>query len=201
MCIRDSPGDEVATPQAGRAEVPWAAAEEDDVEGVVRAVAKDPAEAPVDLEPLVGPVARGEVDLGHLPPVPEVGPDAASERDGDRGEEAWLPETGEVDAWPAPVLASIDGLCAWQVEHRRRRGRDELVVHLALAEGGQLGEVLVALERSIGATQYVVGGEAEVTARVAAAGGRRVVDRRAATDGHGHPPGAAPGRPADLWSD
>ncbi len=169
-----------------------AAAVEDEAEdeGVVRAVAKELVE---DEAPRPAPLQAGggrglAVDLGHLPPVPEVGPDASSER----SEDAWLPDTGEVDAWPAPVLASTDGLAAWQVEHRRRRGRDELVVHLALARGGELADVLVSLERTIGATQYVVAGEAEVAARVAAAGGRRVVDRRSNGNGHGR---AAP-RPA-----
>ena len=173
---------------------------EDEVqdEGVVRAVAREAADlvppAPAPWRPATA--EPDEVDLGHLPPVPEVGPDAS----GDRSEEAWLPDTGEVDAWPAPVLASTEGLAAWQVEHRRRRGRDELVVHLALADGGELAEVLVALERAIGATQYVVAAEADIAARVAAAGGRRVVDRRSSGNGHGRPsqPSAA-GAPGRSW--
>jgi len=167
---------------------PWSPAHEpaaavravpkDDPVGTVRAVAK---EAAVDADesswrPADRASAIGAVD--HLPPVPEVGPDAAGGDPTDDGLDPWLPDTGEIDAWPAPVLASIDGLAAWQVEHRRRRGHDELVVHLALADGAELGEVLVSLERSIGATQYVVGDEAGVNARVAAADGRRVVDRR-----------------------
>ncbi len=152
-----------------------AVAVEDD-EGVVKAVAKqvdEDAEAP--SPPPLGAVAPGDVvDLNHLPPVPEVGPDA----NGGNREEAWLPETGEVDAWPAPVLASIDGLAAWQVEHRRRKGHDELVVYIALTPGASLAEALVALERSVGANQYVVAGEAEMAGRIAAAGGSRIVDRR-----------------------
>ena len=178
----------VGSRDQGRAEA--AEEEPEEEEGRVRAVAKDPDEGSGVSPPRAqaGPVGGGEVaDLAHLPPVPEVGPDAS----GEPGEEAWLPDTGEVDAWPAPVLASTDGIAAWQVEHRRRRGRDELVVHLALADGGELAEVLVALERAIGATQYVVGAEAEVAARVAAAGGRRVVDHRALGNGHGRPPGRA----------
>ncbi len=148
----------------------------DDEEGVVRAVPKeldDDAEAQVP--PPMGAVGPGDVvDLNHLPPVPEVGPDAA----GGSRDEAWLPETGEVDAWPAPVLASIDGLAAWQVEHRRRKGHDELVVHIALTPGASLADALVALERSVGANQYVVTGGAELAQRIAAAGGIRIVDRR-----------------------
>ena len=167
-----------------------------EAEGVVRAVPRDPAEEPPPPPPPA--VDRGEVDLDDLPPVPEVGPDASGHRHGGR-EDAWLPDTGEVDAWPAPVLASTDGLAAWQVEHRRRRGRDELVVHLALAEGGELAEVLVALERAIGATQYVVATEADVEARVAAAGGRRVVDRRANGDGKGRRAGPAPEPARSPW--
>ena len=169
-------------------------------EGVVRAVTKDAVEAPPPAPaPLqAAAVTPDEVDLGHLPPVPEVGPDAS----GDRSAEAWLPDTGEVDAWPAPVLASTEGLAAWQVEHRRRRGRDELVVHLALADGGELADVLVALERAIGATQYVVAAEAEVAARVAAAGGRRVVDHRSSGNGHGRPAErSAAGAPGQRWRD
>ena len=157
---------------------------ENEAEGVVRAVAKEPVSgsgaSPAPAQ--AGPAGGGEVaDLGHLAPVPEVGPDASVEQ----GEGGWLPDTGEVDAWPAPVLASTDGVAAWQVEHRRRRGRDELVVHLALTDEDELAEVLIALERAIGATQYVLGAEAEVAARVAAAGGSRVVDRRALGNGQG----------------
>lgn len=160
------------------------AAEWDAPPGAVRAVARD---EPIDAAgspaaaPATAPSSIGEVE--SLPPIPEVGPDAAGAGP-EAGLDPWLPETGEVDAWPAPVLASVEGLTAWQVEHRRRRGRDELVVHLALAEGVELGEVLVSLERAIGATQYVVGQEAEVTARIAAADGCRIVDRRARHDGN-----------------
>jgi len=151
-------------------------------DGAVRAVPKDLPEKAAAAPPEADPLVRGEaVDLGHLPPVPEVGPDAAREP----ADDAWLPETGEVDAWPAPVLASTDGLAVWQVEHRRRRGRDELVVHLALADGTELADVLMALERAVGATQYVVDDEATVAARVAAADGRRVVDRRSGANGNG----------------
>lgn len=157
--------------------------EEDDGEGVVRAVVKDPVAAPlVPPVPANGAVRPGDrVELDRLPPVPEVGPDASF----DGNDDAWLPDTGEVDAWPAPVLASTDGLAAWQVEHRRRRGHDdELVVHLALADEAELAEVLVSLERAIGATQYVVSSEAALTARIRAAAGRRVVDRRSTGNGH-----------------
>lgn len=161
----------------------WAAPPVDDeAEGVVRAVPKDPAEA-AGPERLSMPVGRREAaDVGHLPPVPEVGPDAVADGGPD---DPWLPETGEVDAWPAPVLASIEGLAGWQVEHRRRRGHDELVVHLVLAEGAELADVLVALERSVGATQYVVSAEADLAARLAAADGQRIVDRRSPSNGHG----------------
>ena len=187
--VQAPPDDGAALDQAAADEANEAEAADRADEGVVRAVAKDLVEEspPPPFTPPAGPVGRGEVvDLGHLPPVPEVGPDAT----GDDREEAWLPETGEVDAWPAPVLASTDGLAAWQVEHRRRRGRDELVVHLALAEGGELADVLVTLERAIGATQYVVAGAAEVAARVAAAGGQRIVDRR--DSGNGYARSSAP---------
>ena len=150
---------------------------DDVVDGVVRAVLKDPADVAAARAQPHQPDAitlAGAADLDHLPALAEVGPDAA----GGGLDDAWLPETGEVDAWPAPVLASTDGLAAWQVEHRRRRDHDELVVHLALAEGAELAEILVALERAIGATQYVVSGEADLAARIADADGRRIVDRR-----------------------
>ena len=165
---------------------------DDVVDGVVRAVLKDPADVAAAR---AGPhlaeaiTLAGAGDLDHLPAQPEVGPDAA----GGRLDDAWLPETGEVDAWPAPVLASTEGLAAWQVEHRRRRGQDELVVHLALAEGAELAEILVALERAIGATQYVVSGEADLVARIAGADGRRIVDRRSNGSGNG--------RGATAWAD
>ncbi len=159
--------------------------EDADDEGVVRAVARDPIAAPIVPAPTTGAARPGDrVELDRLPPVPEVGPDASLEG----GDEAWLPDTGQVDAWPAPVLASTDGLAAWQVEHRRRRGHDdEMVIHLALGEGAELAEVLVSLERAVGATQYVVTSEAALAERVVAAGGRRVVDRRSLSNGHGGP--------------
>jgi len=179
-------GDAVATKD--EVTTPWAAPILDEADGVVRAVAKDPEDiaGARPEQPLRAADRLEPVDLDHLPPVPEVGPDAA---DG-RLDDAWLPETGEIDAWPAPVLASIDGLAAWQVEHRRRRGRDEMVVHLALDGHAELAEVLVALERSVGATQYVVSSRDEVAARIAAAEGKRIVDRRSPANGHGG------GRPA-----
>ena len=162
------------------------AAPPEDAPGTVRAVAKDAEpDAPAAPPPPAVRAASAIGAVGHLPPVPEVGPDAVGDDLPEDGNQPWLPDTGEVDAWPAPVLASVEGLAAWQVEHRRRRGHDELVVHLALAEGAELGEVLVSLERSIGATQYVVGDEADVAARVAAADGRRVVDRRERRNGNG----------------
>ena len=166
-------------PEAARADSIVLRASDD--EGVVRAVAKDPDDiaAVRPEQPLRTADRHKPVDLDHLPPVPEVGPDAA----GGSSDDAWLPETGEIDAWPAPVLASIEGLAAWQVEHRRRRGHDELVVHLALGGDADLAEVLVALERSVGATQYVVGSGEEVAARLAAADGKRIVDQRSPTNG------------------
>ena len=177
-------GEPAAAPAVAREGLAGAAgaADKEELPGTVRAVAKEEvavgAKAPTDER------ARSSIGaVDHLPPRPEVGPDAGSNGGADSAD-PWLPETGEVDAWPAPVLASTDGLAAWQVEHRRRRGSDELVVHLALAEGAELGEVLVSLERSIGATQYVVADEAAIAARVEAAGGRRVVDRRR-RDGRG----------------
>ena len=154
--------------------------------GTVRAGPKTEEDAP-PASPAPPVTARSEIgDVGDLPPVPEVGPDASGEVPAGLPHDPWLPDTGEVDAWPAPVLASTDGLKAWQVEHRRRRGHDELVVHMALAEGAELGEVLVSLERSIGATQYVVAEEADIEARVAAADGRRVVDRRSRRRSNGN---------------
>ena len=173
------PKPEVATDAVAtkdREVTPWAAPAAVDDEGVVRAVAKDPDDvAAARPEQAIRAADRHEpVDLDHLPPVPEVGPDAAdSSLDG-----AWLPETGEIDAWPAPVLASIEGLAAWQVEHRQRRGHDEMVVHLAIDGDAELAEVLIALERSVGASQYVVSSQGEVDARIAAAGGKRILDRR-----------------------
>ncbi len=180
--VSNGGGDAVATNDEEA--TPWAASlPDDEADGVVRAVAKDPADsAGARPERPLGAADRLEpVDLDHLPPVPEVGPDAADSSLDD----AWLPETGEIDAWPAPVLASIEGLAAWQVEHRRRKGHDELVVHLALDGDAEMAEVLVALERSVGATQYVVSSQDEVAARIAAAEGKRIVDRRSPTNGHG----------------
>jgi len=86
-------------------------------------------------------------------------------------------------AWPAPVLAGVAGVAGWQVEHRVRRGQDELIVHLALDPGSGLGDVLPGLERSIGATQYVVTDVRTLRSRVARSGGRRVVDRRPGSNG------------------
>ena len=170
-----------AAARAAAAQSAAAAAAADELPGTVRAVAKEEEDSPPPrpVPPPPPPRARTPIgDVGGLPPRPEVGPDAGGDSAGDPSSDPWLPDTGEVDAWPAPVLASTDGLAAWQVEHRRRRGHDELVVHLALAEGAELGAVLVSLERAIGATQYVVASEDEISARVAATGGRRVVDRR-----------------------
>jgi uncharacterized membrane protein YgcG len=170
-----------AAARAAAAEAPPSSAvSAEELPGTVRAVAKeDEPSPPVRPQSPLPPRPRTPIgDVGHLPPRPEVGPDAGGDGSGASVSDPWLPDTGEVDAWPAPVLASTEGLAAWQVEHRRRRGHDELVVHLALAEGAELGAVLVSLERAIGATQYVVSSEDEIGARVAAADGRRVVDRR-----------------------
>lgn len=178
MVLRKAPSGGGHAPAAEDEQaMPWSAPVDDDEEGVVRAVAKDPDDvaATGPGQPLRAAERHEPVDLAHLPPIPEVGPDAA---DG-AADDAWLPEAGKIDAWPAPVLASIEGLAAWQVEHRRRRGHDdEMVVHLALSGDAELAEVLVALERSVGATQYVVSSLDQVAARIAAAEGNRIVDGR-----------------------
>ncbi len=210
--VRSTRKDKAAARSAARSEVADDAqrvAERELAVGTVRAVVKDEPGGGAGLGPAGGDdVDPAEVfgrgagrerssigEVGSLPAVPEVGPDAPASAPADRRVDPWLPDTGEVDAWPAPVLASVDGLAAWQVEHRRRRGHgDELVVHLALADGAELGEVLVSLERSIGATQYVLGDEASIAARIAGADGLRVVDRRSRRNGTGT------GRPLSVSS-
>lgn len=148
--------------------------------GPVRAVAKeDPPDAAL-VEPPTEPPTKPPTEPPTEPrPTPDLVEETRSERvvsravaAADAAADVWFPATSDMDAWPAPVLASTEGLAAWQVEHRRRRGHDELIVHLALAEDADLGEVLLTLERSIGATQYVVVDQSTLEARLSRAQSR-----------------------------
>lgn len=123
------------------------------------------------IEPEPAPVPAREPARVPAPPEP-------------MGEEVFEP-AGEELPWPAPVLVGAEGVAEWHVEHRTRRGIDEVIVHLALEDGWGLGEVLPPLERSIGATQYVVTDPTTVARRIDLADGQRVVDLRPVANGSG----------------
>lgn len=80
----------------------------------------------------------------------------------------------------ARVLDAAPEVRAWQAELRTVDGHEELIVTLAVAGDGHPGRVLRALDRELSVTQFVVLPQAEVEARLASAGHRRVLDHRLA---------------------
>jgi hypothetical protein len=79
----------------------------------------------------------------------------------------------------ASVLAGHRDVASWQAELRRApRGGEELLVFIAPARSGHPGSLLRELDRQIGVTQFVVEPRSVVEARVADAGGRRIIDLR-----------------------
>lgn len=67
---------------------------------------------------------------------------------------------------------------AFQVEVGQRNGSEEVVVYLALNRRADLLDVLDSIDEEIDAAQYVVLTQRQVEARVQAAAGARVVERR-----------------------
>jgi hypothetical protein len=79
----------------------------------------------------------------------------------------------------AAVLAGHADVAEWQAELRRsERGVEELVVFIAPGRSGHPGALLRELDRQIGVTQFVVLPRGDMEVRLAAAGGRRVLDVR-----------------------
>jgi hypothetical protein len=76
------------------------------------------------------------------------------------------------------ILDAAPAVRTWQVEVREVDGVEELLVFCALDVDGHPGPVLRAIDRDLQATQYVVLAPEDVDARVAAHGGRRLVDLR-----------------------
>jgi hypothetical protein len=64
----------------------------------------------------------------------------------------------------------------WQVERRVVAGTQETIVFLAPAWGAAVVPLIRRLDRHVRATQFVVLPGEEIAARVATAGGRRVID-------------------------
>ena len=84
------------------------------------------------------------------------------------------------EAGLAGVLESHPAVAAWQAEWRSVDGHDELLVFLAPVAGvGHPGRLVRELDAQLLVSQFVVLSRPEVDARLAAAGGRRVLDLRA----------------------
>ena len=106
--------------------------------------------APVPREELVAPV-EAVVDASAWAPAPAAG------------------------HTPEAVLDGEPEVAAWQVEYRTVGGEAETIVVLAPSWGAAVVPLIRRLDRHLRATQFVVLAPEEVTARVEAAGGRRVI--------------------------
>ncbi|HEX9529897.1 MAG TPA: hypothetical protein VF954_02075, partial [Acidimicrobiales bacterium] len=78
----------------------------------------------------------------------------------------------------AAVLDARTEVSAWQAELRTVMGREELVVYLTPAPGGNPSSLVRDLGRQLSATKFVVLDQIELDARLAAHGDARLVDLR-----------------------
>jgi hypothetical protein len=78
------------------------------------------------------------------------------------------------------VLDAEADVDAWQIEYRAGADGDEMIVVLAAAAGAEVVPVLRRLDDLLGATQFIVLTSDELAGRIDAAGGRLVLDGRAA---------------------
>jgi hypothetical protein len=81
---------------------------------------------------------------------------------------------------PQVVLDAEADVDAWQIEYRAGADGDEMIVVLAAAAGAEVVPVLRRLDDLLGATQFIVLTSDELAGRIDAAGGRLVLDGRAA---------------------
>lgn len=76
------------------------------------------------------------------------------------------------------VLDDHPGVKAWQAELRTVAGYDELIIYLAPARGGHPGPLVRELDAELDVTQFVIVDPYDVTDRIEASDGLRVLDLR-----------------------
>jgi len=122
--------------------------------------------APVRRAAAIPAVAPPPVAAPPAPPLPAaVGPAAPPP-----------PVAADGGARLAGVLDAESDVQSWQVERRLVGGVEETIVVIAPAWGVAVVPLVRRLNRHLRATQFIVLPVEEVTARVAGAGGRRIVD-------------------------
>ena len=124
----------------------------------------------------LAPVRKSEPEVstpGVVVPVADAAEPDAAEAD------AAASDGAEPDAAGPGLAALLDAEAeveTWQVERRLVRGAEETIVVIAPAWGAAVVPLIRRLDRHMRATQFIVLPVEEVAARVAAAGGQRILD-------------------------